>query len=686
MAKSVTLTVKVNDQEFKDFVSKYNKFVDNIKDLNNKFLDLNKSITNVAQQTQKMTDNIKGLFESLKHVHGVATNITKTLGKWATLIQGVVMALGAGVGMFGMDRLARAMTDRRRLQLGFGGDVAETQATLRAGGIMGDETQGVLTNIRAAQADPKRARALIGMGVMDPGQPQARKPEEIFKDLVKKLPEFMSAPYALQRARAFGLTDIFPEEYLMKFQGAKGARAAQDVVEQMDKRPAEMSEEALSDWTKLSQAYKNFTTNLVNRLGERLAPVARNLTKLAEGLTRMVNSMAKWKSFQDVFEGLQRWAGKFYRWLYGDKLIDDLKSFFNKILEFLKDPNWNSFKALFNSFLTVLGDLVTRIKDTVIDQIKKILQSVLPKWLQEKMGISEGGQAPAQDQTGKGPSPSNQVVDPMSGAPMGAPPAGPSTPSVPPVPPNPNQPRDPMSGAPLPSPPAAAPAPVAPGADRAFIPGGNQFAALMGGAGGRFTNQNTSVGGGRSLAFGGSSATSVGGTSVALRGNNLFGGGTSSASLRGGNMAFGGSNAMFGGRSTGASIGAASLALRGDTFGGRSGFASLRGGDRNLSLRGGNRLAMMRGGSQFALSRRGGDVNVGGSRSNWSQVAQAATPGPDVRGAGLRGSTSMAMKEGGRGRGPGGLDLDNWQLDRTASIRIDNNPGANPWMTGASMG
>jgi hypothetical protein len=670
MAKSVTLTVKVNDQEFKDFVAKYNKFVDRIKDLNDKFTGLSRSVTNVAQQTQKMTDNIKGLFESLKHVHGVATNITKTLGKWATLIQGVVMALGAGVGMFGMDRLARAMTDRRRLQLGFGGDVAETQATIRAGGIMGDETQGILTNIRAAQADPKRARALIGMGVMDPSQPQAKKPEEIFKDLVKKLPEFMSSPYALQRARAFGLTDIFPEEYLMKFQGPKGARAAQDVVGQMDKRPAEMSDEALSDWTKLTQAYKNFTTNLVNRLGERLAPVARNLTKIADGLTSMVNAMAKWKSFQDVFDGLKSWSAKFYRWLYGDKLIDDLKAYFNKILEFLKDPNWNSFKALFNSFLTVLGDLVTRIKDTVIDQIKKVLQSVLPKWLQDKLGISADGKGTTGDGQTPAPqtTPPNQTLDPLTGRVMPGPPAA----------------SPPAASPPATSPPAPAATPVPPGADRAFIPGGTQFASLIGGSS-RFS-MGGSTGGSSSLAFGGGPSTSIGGASLALRGNSLFGGGANIASLRGGNLSLGQGSAMFRGGSTGASIGAASLAMRGDTFGARSRFASLRGGDRNLSPRGGSRFASMRGGNMFAS--RGGTTNIGigGSRQNWSQIAQSAIPGRDMQGMALRGASSMMAMGGRKGANRGGLDIDNWQLDRTASLRIDNNPGANPYMAGVSMG
>jgi uncharacterized protein YdcH (DUF465 family) len=701
MAKTVTLTVKVNDQEFKDFVDKYNKFVDNIKDLNNKFMGLSRTVTNVAQQTQKMTDNIKGLLNSLKHVHGVATNITKTFGKWATLIQGVVMALGAGVGMFGMDRLARAMTDRRRLQLGFGGDVAQTQATIRAGGILGDDTESILTNIRAAQADPKRARALVSLGLIDPSRPQAKKPEEIFEALVKKMPEFMKDPYALQKAQIIGLGDLASERWMMQFQGEKGQRASQQVIKQMKDKPADISPDALEAWTDTAQAWKNFATNVVNRLGEKFVNVAKFLTDLSKSLTELLNDFVAWHSFQDVFDGLKKWSERFARWIYGDKIVDDIKTFFGKFLDFLKDPNWTSFKTLFNSLITVLGDIVARIKDTVIDTIKNVLKAglktLLPQTLQDWLKGRKGGDGTDQHPESNMPPPSTQPVpggttpfpgggswstSPPAAAPMTDPMSGGAMPGTPPPAGAP-----PATGGtpPAGNPPAPAPSPVPPGADRAST-GGNQFASFMGGAGGGFTNQVMSFGGNRSVGFGGGASTSVGGTSIGLRGNNLFGGGTALASLRGGNMAFGGRNAMFRGGSSGASVGAASLALRGDTFGGRSRFASLRGGDRNLSLRGGSRFASFRGGGDmFASLARGGDTNIGGDRTSWARTAQAAVPGPGTRGAAFRGGSTRTGVGGGQ-RGRGGLDIDNWQLDRTASLRIDNNPGANAYMTGVSMG
>jgi hypothetical protein len=610
------------------------------------------------------------------------------------------MALGAGVGMFGMDRLARAMTDRRRLQLGFGGDVAQTQATIRAGGILGDDTESILTNIRAAQADPKRARALVSLGLIDPSRPQAKKPEEIFEALVKKMPEFMKDPYALQKAQIIGLGDLASERWMMQFQGEKGQRASQQVIKQMKDKPADISPDALEAWTDTAQAWKNFATNVVNRLGEKFVNVAKFLTDLSKSLTELLNDFVAWHSFQDVFDGLKKWSERFARWIYGDKIVDDIKTFFGKFLDFLKDPNWTSFKTLFNSLITVLGDIVARIKDTVIDTIKNVLKAglrtLLPQSLQDWLGIGKGGTAPTGDvqhPESNMPPPSTQPL-PGGGVPLGGtPPASGGGFAFPPNAPTggPQQPGATPSapgaapGTPPASPPAPAPSPVPPGADRAST-GGNQFASFMGGAGGGFTNQVMSFGGNRSVGFGGGASTSVGGTSIGLRGNNLFGGGTALASLRGGNMAFGGRNAMFRGGSSGASVGAASLALRGDTFGGRSRFASLRGGDRNLSLRGGSRFASFRGGGDmFASLARGGDTNIGGDRTSWARTAQAAVPGPGTRGAAFRGGSTRTGVGGGQ-RGRGGLDIDNWQLDRTASLRIDNNPGANAYMTGVSMG
>jgi hypothetical protein len=39
----------------------------------------------------------------------------------------------------------------------------------------------------------------------------------------------------------------------------------------------------------------------------------------------------------------------------------------------------------------------------------------------------------------------------------------------------------------------------------------------------------------------------------------------------------------------------------------------------------------------------------------------------------------------GRGQGPGPLDVDNWQLNRVAELRVDSVPAANIFMKGFAM-
>jgi hypothetical protein len=110
------------------------------------------------------------------------------------------------------------------------------------------------------------------------------------------------------------------------------------------------------------------------------------------------------------------------------------------------------------------------------------------------------------------------------------------------------------------------------------------------------------------------------------------------------------------------------------------------GGATNVSAFGGavNRFANVTGTT---------NVGVGGGRSTnmafMAGAARGAVPGTDVRGMAFRGGSMAAMtyNDMRRGdRGMGGLDIDNWQLNRTAMLRIDNTPGSNVYMNTNAMG
>jgi hypothetical protein len=124
-------------------------------------------------------------------------------------------------------------------------------------------------------------------------------------------------------------------------------------------------------------------------------------------------------------------------------------------------------------------------------------------------------------------------------------------------------------------------------------------------------------------------------------------------------------------------------------IGGTNFASSLSGGNTslaaNLGGRGGTGVLSMggiRGGSVFA---QGGSVNA-----SWRNAARNAVPSHVGGGwASMMASNNANFAGGGGGgrRGRGGpLDIDNWQLNRTAQLRIDNIAGANIYSTGVAMG
>jgi hypothetical protein len=112
------------------------------------------------------------------------------------------------------------------------------------------------------------------------------------------------------------------------------------------------------------------------------------------------------------------------------------------------------------------------------------------------------------------------------------------------------------------------------------------------------------------------------------------------------------------------------------------------------SLRGNASLASAGGtGGSLSIGGRGGSSTVvqGGSvNASWRNAARSAVPSNVGGGwASMMASNNNNFGGGGGGgrRGKSGpLDIDNWQLNRTAQLRIDNIAGANIYSTGVAMG
>jgi hypothetical protein len=615
MAKTVNLTVKVDDVQFKAFMANFNALSGQITGLTNQFAHFATTMQNATKATAGIQSSLNHLLTTSRNVRSSIAGITREFGKWGALISGVVMALGAGAGMFGLSRFSRNVMETRRQALGLGtSDIGGMQAALRAGQITSATPGSTLQNIASGlHGDPEMMQKLRIMGLYD----TKKTPEEIYGKLLDRLDKLIpQAPKGRElpflRPRLHGLMS---DEEILANLGPEGRTARQQQRDQLKNKPAPIAPDALKAWTDLHQAYELFTSNLKNRIADRLAPVAKYLTELAKGLTDATTEISKWKSWEDVFKGLMGWAEKFYTFVYGKDLVKAWKDYVQKWGEFAADPKWDTIKNLMSSFITLLQEVVTRIKTTVLDQITQLLRRILPEWALKRLGLTSSTPDPNQpdDQDSTQAPTQSQPTAPAQAQPQSQPPAS--------------------------APPASGPPSSAPSGGGSRVPltllqppegGSRGLGGLAPPANPMFASLNNTVG-----QFTGMGPTTAFGTAV-----NQF--------------AMGGS--AYGGSVSQMNIGGAS--------------------------------ARVTGGTKIAAFDVGGDsrnTNIG----MWSSAARGAVPGRDVRGLAINGGTSVSRmsfadnrKAGGR-RGP--LDIDNWQMNRTASLRIDSVPGNNFSMSGVAM-
>ena len=83
----------------------------------------------------------------------------------------------------------------------------------------------------------------------------------------------------------------------------------------------------------------------------------------------------------------------------------------------------------------------------------------------------------------------------------------------------------------------------------------------------------------------------------------------------------------------------------------------------------------------------GGNTTRGVNVAAWNNATRNAAPTGSLSQFAALNTMNVGSvgKSGRRGQG-GALDVDNWQMNRTAQLRIDNVAGANLYATGVRMG
>jgi hypothetical protein len=635
VAKTVTLTVKVDDTDFKRFIANFNAFSSQIKNLNQQFSQINTTIQKTTSSSNALISTMKSLWQTTKSLSSTVASITTHFIKWSALIGGIGAMLGMGGGLFGIERLAASILQKRRLVLGLGGDFGRTQAAQIFGQGMLEDPTGVLKGIaRGKGGSPEELRGLISLGI-----PFGNKmtPEEILPKIIERLrKEVRRVPGTeLMVGRQFGANALgFSDEDIMRISRMKTSKETEELAKLIIQRGKELalSEKAQKGWSDLALQFQIAKAAIQSIFGEKLADLTKPLSELSKSIVKLVTTLMSMPIVEKMIKQLTTWLNRLSKYLESNRLEKDLKKFSDTVEGWV--PLLKEFKDALLGFVETtrrVGDIMGKVWSFI-----KTIWKYSPAGMLWKGATGLSGLFGNQSTTGPGGAPGTTVVPGQN---------------------------------------IIIPGPSAPGAGTIVVPGGAGTPAIpglfpgispsirplrinptlgpQGSLGGLNQFSNMAFGGGSQFSAGG-----VGGSALAITGGGVGGNLAFTGGARGSNFAMGNP------------IGGSNLALMGGGTGG------------NLALMGGSSMgAMFVGGTGGG----GGADKLGA----WGRATGGMVPSAEGRStwAGLFGfyGTGAGGGGGGGGKGGGPLDANNWQSNRTASIVIRNTPGSNPYMTATGM-
>jgi hypothetical protein len=666
MAKTVIVNVKVDDTDFKAFQARFTAFSAQIGNLNNQFKSINTTIQKAQANAKSWVDILKSSYTVISTIIGGVAKVTQGFMRWGVTIGGIVSMLTTGAGLFGIDRLAQSVMQRRRLAMGIGADYGRTQGAIIAGSTIVDDPKALLQSIsRGVRGAPAEQAGLAMLGVK-PGQETdpTKAMGTVLMNLWERihgLPEKGKLPVG--RALRGGLN--ISDEDITRIGGMKTREEITKFIEKQKEiaKQTDMSEKAQDAWADLYRVFQSAKVAIESAFGEGLVKLTGPLgdlsqkivdlikalfnsgtvAKILDLVSKMLTKIATKISSEEFKKSLEHWDEEIKKWVPTLREVTDALNLFKDILlgiyHFMKN-------------LGILTPLLEKGADRPdvsppkprapgapdtwriplpgtepggsLDKPK----SWMPNWLDKLLG-GKGtlpgwqnlfGSTPQQQQQQSPPAPDSQKQGSFN--------FGGTTQLASFM----NQPHA-LTG----------------------LLGGGQFSPSVQNV--AFSSPTTSADGGMST-----SITAGGGG-----GRNFFAA-SSGGDLIANQSVLGAPNFAMG---TGTNISPSFIG--GD--GGTSNFA-FRGGGRNIGIGGrGGMLASIRGGNRIAM--------FGGA-------ARGMTPGNEMnafsRGGISSGNFSVASADNRRysgSRGP--LDMDNWQINKTPSLTIRSVPGSNVYAQANAM-
>jgi len=402
VAKNVTLQVNVNDAQFNAFTKNFNNFSNQIKGLTNQFNQINQSIQNANKSSNALLRTMQSIYDSAASVLKPIGRITSHFIKWSTIIGGVTALLGMGGGLFGIERLANSIMQKRRQVMGLGGTYGAAQASIIAGRSLFDDPAGILQNVQLGlHGDVDKMIPLMEAGIPFGSKMTS---EEALDKLLKKVPDLLkNAPAGMELTtlQAYGYGKIFGTRDLIRLTTEEGRKeiAERQKLEAAIRKELELSPKAQKAWSDLEIQFRLAAAHIQSTFGERLAEMAPHLTRLSQALEHAFDALMKSEVVSHIIKILDEWIDDLSKYLEGDKLEEDLKAFSDEV-ENVWIPYLRSMGISLKSFGDTLSDIVGVLKE--VWGWVKWLRDINDRYRVDIPGLI-GGQGPVTQPSTTGP-------------------------------------------------------------------------------------------------------------------------------------------------------------------------------------------------------------------------------------------------------------------------------------------
>lgn len=274
--------------------------------------------------TRSMADRWRDIGRSTKDFAGNIASATGNLIKWIGPISALTGLLGAGVGLFGLERLANSVSGQRRSATGLGIGYGQQAAFgLNYGRFV--DTQSLLSGVSGSlyNATSPGYTGLLAAGISHKFL-ETHNAADVSVELLHRLPDLLKGtPQNLRGARlaSLGLDSVIsPEDANRYVNSSASERADQDMAYRKDISRLDLKPEDQRVWQDFINQLERAGKGIESTFARALPSLGVSIGKLSDAFEKAVDNFVGSDAVKAAIEGLAGYLGS-------TKLLSDIETF-----------------------------------------------------------------------------------------------------------------------------------------------------------------------------------------------------------------------------------------------------------------------------------------------------------------------------------------------------------------------